>query len=112
MQSSRASRLRKQLLNKSLAERKVQLVVIDPKPPAVETTAQIARVVEINPVTSRWWERIGSVPLFPGLRKGPLGNGDAAKWEHPTLGPLIQLGPGGTGPGISWEAYPLPINSP
>ena len=60
----------------------------------------------------RWWERFGNLPLMPGLRKGPLGNGDAAPWEHPKFGPMIQLGPGGTSPNVSWEAYPLPINQP
>ena len=28
------------------------------------------------------------------------------------MGPLIQLGPNGSGPATSWEAYPLPINNP
>ena len=68
--------------------------------------------MEINPVNSRWWERLANLPLIPGLRKGPLGNGDAAPWEHPKLGPMVQLGPGGAAPNISWEAYPLPISNP
>src|SRR4029077_396562 len=40
-----------------------------------------------------------------------LGNGDAASWQHP-LGTMVQLGPGGREPNISWEAYPLPVSRP
>ncbi len=41
-----------------------------------------------------------------------MGNGDSDTWNHPVLGPMVQLGPHGTAPDISWEAYPLPINHP
>ncbi len=104
---SRAARL----LKRPIAQRKVQLVVLDKRPQGDLGQGPLARVVEINPVTPWWREPVRNLPL-PGLRKGPLGNGDAAPWEHPTLGPMIQLGPGGSGPNISWEAYPLPISKP
>jgi hypothetical protein len=97
---------------KALAERRVQFVVLEPKPPADPGQGALTRVVEIDPVHPRWWERLGSIPLIPGLRKGPLGNGQSAPWQHPALGPMVQLGPGGTAPNISWEAYPLPIGRP
>lgn len=97
---------------KPLAERKIQFVVLDTKPAPSETPAALTKVVEINPMNPRWWERYAHLPLIPGLRKGPLGNGDAAPWEHPALGAMIQLGPAGTAPNLSWEAYPLPINNP
>ncbi|MGD9724560.1 MAG: hypothetical protein AB7O59_24970 [Pirellulales bacterium] len=97
---------------KSLAERKLQFVVLDPRSPADPSQGLLARVVEIDPVHPRWWERLGNIPLIPGLRKGPLGNGQSNPWNHPTLGPMIQLGPGGAAPDISWEAYPLPISKP
>ena len=96
----------------TLAERKVQLVVVDSRPPAETAQATPTKVVEINPVNSRWWDRLAQLPLVPALRKGPLGNGESATWEHPTLGPMIQLGPGGAAPNIGWEAYPLPISNP
>jgi hypothetical protein len=99
-------------LQKPVAERKIQFVVVDPRASAATGEAPTAPVVEINPANSRWWERFANLPQIPGLRRGPLGNGDAAPWEHPSLGPMIQLGPGGTAPDISWEAYPLPINHP
>lgn len=113
--ATQPSRLRQRLSLKkpSLADRKIQFVVLDARStPQAAETAPLARIVEINPVNPRWWERFANLPLIPGLRRGPLGNGDAAPWEHPKLGPLIQLGPGGTSPGVSWEAYPLPINHP
>ncbi len=96
---------------KTFVDRKVQLVVIDSKPPADETAA-FNKLVEIDPVNPRWWDRLGNIPLIPGERKGPLGNGDAARWEHPQLGAFIQLGPGARGAKTSWEAYPLPLNQP
>ncbi len=97
---------------KPLAERKVQFVVLDTQPTARSGEAPTAKVLEINPVNPRWWERLASLPPIPGFRQGPLGNGDAATWNHPSLGPMIQLGPGGAAPDISWEAYPLPISHP
>jgi hypothetical protein len=97
---------------KTLAERKLQFVVVASEAPEDPSAGTLTRVVEINPMSPHWWERLGSIPLVPGLRKGPLGNGQSAAWEHPTLGPLIQLGPGGDEPNIGWEAYPLPITHP
>lgn len=111
--ATQPTRLRPRLnLKRPLAERKVQFVVLDTRSPNETGQAPLSKIVEINPVNPRWWERFANLPLVPGLRKGPLGNGDAATWEHPQLGPMIQLGPGGTAPNISWEAYPLPINQP
>jgi len=107
-----SSRFRRLRMAKTLAERKIQFVVLDTQAPPENSNVTLARIVEINPVNPRWWDRFANLPLIPGLRRGPLGNGDAATWEHPKLGPLIQLGPGGAAPNMSWEAYPLPINNP
>jgi hypothetical protein len=108
-----SSRLKQRLrLTQPVVERKIQLVVVAPQAPPSSGEPPTTKVVEINPVNSRWWERLASLPAIPGFRKGPLGNGDAATWEHPTLGPMIQLGPGGTAADMSWEAYPLPIHHP
>ncbi len=109
-----ASRLKQklQLRPRPLVERKIQFVVIQSQPTTLSGEAPTAKVLEINPVNSRWWERLASLPPLPGFNKGPLGNGDAATWNHPSLGPLVQLGPGGEPPDVSWEAYPLPIAHP
>jgi hypothetical protein len=107
------SRIKQRLgLQKPVIQRKVQFVVVDPRPQPHTGDAPTAKVLEINPMNSRWWERYATLPQIAGFRKGPLGNGAAATWEHPTLGPLMQLGPGGTAPDISWEAYPLPVDHP
>lgn len=100
-------------LKNNLAERRVQFVVIDPQAPQSGDAAGAgwSKVVEINPASPTWWERIAKVPLLPGARKGPLGTGEAHPWQHP-LGQFIQLGPGGREPNISWQAYPLPIDRP
>jgi len=108
-----ASRLKQKLgLQRPVVERKVQFVVISPEATPQAGEAPTAKVVEINPMNSRWWERFANLQLIPGYRQGPLGSGDAATWNHPALGSLVQLGPRGTPPEISWEAYPLPIAHP
>jgi hypothetical protein len=96
----------------AIADRKIQFVVVDQRAAADPPATPPTRVLEINPMHPRWWERLGNLPLVGGFRTGPLGNGESAPWEHPTLGPLVQLGPGGTPPRVSWEAYPLPISKP
>lgn len=103
--------LRLNPLNRGLAERRIQLMVLDSEAPerTIGREVELRRLVEIDPATNpRWWDRLASLPLLPGMRKGPLGNGDAHTWEHP-LGQLIQLGPHGREPELSWEAYTLPI---
>jgi len=103
--------LRLNALSRAVAERRVQLVVVGTVPTerGVGREVSLRRLVEIDPATNpRWWERLASLPLLPGMRRGPLGNGDAHTWEHP-LGQLIQLGPRGREPDLSWEAYTLPI---
>lgn len=106
------SRPRLAMKKQAVAERKVQFVVLDKRPQGDGSQGQLARILEINPMNPHWWERLGNLPLVGGLRKGPLGNGESSPWEHPTLGTLVQLGPGGTPPNVSWEAYPLPIARP
>lgn len=110
------SRLRRNLRNlapasKAVGERKLQFVVLDERAPAEPGPAPLTKVAEIDPVNPKWSERLGNIPWIPGLRKGPLGNGDAATWQHPKLGPLVRLGPGASGANMSWEAYPLPLNA-
>jgi len=100
--------------NKPLAERQVQLVVVGPKTPpgpSNEANALTTRALEIDPTSTRWRERLAGVALLPALRKGPLGSGDAARWDHPKFGQMMQLGPSRNSE-PSWEAYPLPLTSP
>ena len=104
---------------KPLAERKVQFVVIDAGQPATPASADAAmtKVLEIDPANPRWFDRVANLPLLPSQRRGPLGSGEAARWEHPTLGPMIQLGKSArakpaeeAADNVAWESYPLPIS--
>ena len=93
-----------------IAERKVQLVVVGDKPLRAPTadSQTLVRVVEVDPAVPHSWERF--TQLMSNGRKEPLGSGDAARWDHPKLGALVQLG--STKETTGWEAYPLPIGNP
>jgi len=98
---------------KPLAERKVQLLVLDTRSPPPKSAADLRTVVEIDPVNPHWSERFSKLPQLPALarlRHGPLGNGNFQVRPHP-LGNLAQLNPNQP-PDLSWEAYSLPINRP
>ena len=75
---------------------------------------KVAEIDPAEPLNPAWWNRFAQLAVLPGFRnKEALGTGEAAPWQHPQLGEkLIQLGPGGREPNISWEAYPLPIDKP
>ncbi len=93
---------------KPLAERTVQLIVVGDKAPRAPTadSQTLTRVVEIDPANpkAREWSRM-AIP-----RKEPLTSGDSARWDHPRLGPLVQLGSKPEEAG--WDAYPLSIANP
>lgn len=96
-------------------ERRIQLTALSSNPhlPDAGSTPPTDVVVEIDPANPAWWKRLATIPMIPGLPKGPLGSGDAAVWQHPQkLGQLIQLGVSGGEPSIPWEAYALPIQRP
>ncbi|HBO43012.1 MAG TPA: hypothetical protein DD670_03570, partial [Planctomycetaceae bacterium] len=103
---------------KTIEQRKVQLIVLDPNSPAAPTPGGAPRVVEeIDPANPRWWERIArpsaSLPKLPigglaPLGQGPLGSGDMQVRSH-ALGSLAELRPSRLPDGVSWEAYTLPI---
>lgn len=99
--------------NKPIATRQIQFVVVDDQPtrPTVLRPAAWTKVMEIEPATPGWTDRLKNWPLIPAWRQGPLGNGLAQTWNHP-LGPLMQLGSTSRASDIAWEAYPLAINRP
>lgn len=103
-------------LRPPVAERRVQVVVVDPDPAGALTggSSEWSRVVEIDPANPTWWERFAKLPQLPRLPKlwkGPLGNGRIGPLQHP-LGQLVQLRPAPNAQDASWEAYTLPINRP
>ncbi|MBN1590967.1 MAG: family 10 glycosylhydrolase [Pirellulales bacterium] len=109
------------LKKKVLAERKVQLLVLGPRPPEEPTEAETLRTVEqIDPANPKWWERFAKPPPslaklrlgnLPRFWQGPLGSGDMQSQDHP-LGKLARLGPSRSAEDVSWEAYTLPIKRP
>jgi hypothetical protein len=101
--------------NKPLAQRRIQVMVLDRQSPAAAgESPPPQREMEIDPANPRWWERLSKLPHWRRLRsvaKGPLGNGRLRPVSHP-LGELVQLAPA-TSPGdVSWAAYPLSIEEP
>jgi hypothetical protein len=97
-------------LRPSVEERRIQLVVVSPDrlPPPLATAAW-EQLLEIDPANPTWPQRLGTLPLVPGLRRGPLGSGTLELLKRPEQ-PLVQLGPGAREPDIAWEAYPLAVS--
>jgi len=96
----------------TIATRHVQVVVIDPAGATAAATPQEPTLLEeIDPAGPKWWERLTTVPLIPGVRKGPLGSGDVKPLKH-EAGPFVELPANRSLEEISWEAYPLPVKHP
>jgi hypothetical protein len=95
---------------KAIARRVVQFIVIDPekKHPAASESPPNKVVDEINP-SQPWWKRVTKLSDLPGLKDGPLQNGDVRTWQHPALGKMIQIAKGATEPKANWTAYPMSI---
>ena len=107
---------------RTIAERRVQLVVLHPQRPAARADREFTQIVEIDPANPKWFEklneklsRLPQLPLtktqLPRLWKGPLGNDCLQTRRHP-LGELAELRPNADSPDVSWEAYWLPISQP
>jgi hypothetical protein len=102
---------------KSIAERRVQAVVLSrerPRMPA-KPDASLTQVMEIDPASARWWEKVKlpNLSTLPRLTRsrGPLGNGCLQTVRH-ALGEVAQLSPSASSPDLSWEAYSLTISRP
>jgi hypothetical protein len=100
---------------KPLAQRRIQVVVLEGQsPPAANESSPQQREMEIDPANPKWWERFSKLPHWRRLRnsgKGPLGNGRLRPISH-SLGELVQLAPAASPSDVSWEAYPLSIEEP
>ncbi|HLA85972.1 MAG TPA: family 10 glycosylhydrolase, partial [Thermoguttaceae bacterium] len=106
------------LKKKVLVERKVQVIVLDQRPPEPPRGPETPRTVaEIDPTNAKWWEKFAKTPApltklplgkWSRLGQGPLGSGDLGFRDHP-LGKLAQLGPSVLPRDVSWEAYTLPV---
>ena len=101
---------------KPVAERSVQLLVLQASRPAAGRPAQseLVTLVPLDPANPRWWDIVGKLPQLPRIQrlwKTPLGSGHSEVWRH-SLGELVRLAPSGQSPDVSWEAYTLPISQP
>jgi hypothetical protein len=96
-----------------LAERRFQLVVLAPQKSADDAEAQWQSVLEIDPTSARWWERLPSWTQFsriPGLNRGPLGSIRAGAVDRPS-GRYVELPPTLPGAEPHWQAYTLPLQA-
>ncbi len=102
-----------------LAERTVDLVVLDSRaaPGTSVLTSAVAQaspwetVLEIDPASARWWDRLPGwtqVRRIPGLNRGPLGSIRAGAVDLP-LGRFVELPPTVGGADPHWQAYSLPL---
>lgn len=106
---------------KTLAERRVQIVVIDPRPPVFAgPSKKYYEVLEIDPANPRWYEKLPKLNIpqlqlprakLPKSWQGPLGNGCQRTISN-ALGDMVELKPNSESPDASWEAYWLPIDYP
>jgi hypothetical protein len=96
-----------------LAEQNFQVVVLDAQSPRSGQAAQWESVLEIDPTSPRWWDRLPNwtqLRRIPGLNRGPLGSIRAGAVEHP-LGRFIELPPPAPGGEPHWQAYSLPLEA-
>ena len=100
---------------RTVAERKVQLVVIDPRrPPPPGRSGELSQVIEIDSANPRWWDLKRKLPQWSRLTrwsKTSAANGDMQTARH-ALGELTQLNPNGASPDVSWHAYTLSLSQP
>lgn len=93
------------LRGKPVAERRVQVVVIDPVQRNPVNPGEWKTAWEIDPANPKWWERmtrIPTLPKLPGLTTEPLSNGTATTLAHLNR-TWIEL------PADTWQAYPLSV---
>jgi hypothetical protein len=105
---------------RTIAERRVQLLVLGPQRLAGERfEREFTQVVEIDPANPHWYEKFNKLPQWslskarlPRLWKGPLGDDCFQTRPHASLGELAELSPNASSPDVSWTAYWLPIAQP
>ncbi len=98
---------------RSIAERRVQLVVISRQQSLLKSGGELSPILEIDPASSRRWEKVKlpQLPRFSRGWSGPLGNGMRETIHH-ALGNVSQLKPSAASPDVSWEAYSLGVGLP
>ncbi len=96
-----------------LAERSFDVVVLDARPPRTTQPPHWETVLEIDPTSPHWWERLPrwtQLRRIPGLNRGPLGSIRAGSVDLP-LGRFVELPPTVAGMDPHWQAYSLPLEA-
>jgi hypothetical protein len=96
-----------------LAEKSFQVVVFDAHRPDSEQPGEWESVLEIDPTSPRWWDRLPSwaqLRGIPGLNRGPLGSIRAGAIDHP-FGRFIRLPQPAPRGEPHWQAYSLPLEA-
>jgi hypothetical protein len=89
---------------KALASRKVQLVVLSPVKLISGSPAAWQSVLEFDPASPKWWDRVARLPSWTRLPvlPQPVGSAAAATRTHLNR-PWVELAP------EAWQAYPLSV---
>ena len=92
---------------KALASRKLQLVVIAPVKTAGPPPAAWQSILEFDPASPSWWERMARLPSWARLPTvpRPVESGPASSRMHMSRA-WVEL------PRHAWQAYPLSISAP
>ncbi len=96
-----------------LAEERFQVVVLDSHRESDAQSADWESVLEIDPTSPRWWDRLPAwtqLRRIPVPKRGPLGSIREGAIDHP-LGRFVQLPPPPQGGECHWQAYPLPLEA-
>lgn len=92
---------------KAIAARKVQVVVMAPVKNIPPPTIPWQSILEFDPATPKWWERMARLPSWTRLPTVPRPVESAPATTRTHLGrPWVELAP------HAWQAYPLSINTP
>lgn len=95
----------------AIAERTFSVVVLDEVPSIGPSSGRLTigpQVLQIDPATPKWWERLpkwANVARIPKLSPGPRGSGPAK-----IVSGAVELPPRTAAGKAAWQAYPLPLS--
>jgi len=95
------------------AERSFDVVVLDSQPVRGSGDEPWNTVLEIDPTSPRWWERLPSwtqLRRFPAMNFRQLGSARMSTVDLP-YGRFVELPPTTTGAEPHWQAYSLPLEA-
>jgi hypothetical protein len=96
-----------------IAERSIDVVVLDTNPPRAATNEIWETVLEVDPTSPGWWERLPTwtqLRRIPGINSRQLGSIRAGTINLP-FGRFVELPPTAPGSDPHWQAYSLPVEA-